>query len=59
MAARRSSMAFICSRRSRMASHLHLVEQAGDLFAVAGDERHGGALGDELGGGGDLVDLEV
>ena len=27
--------------------HLHLVEFAGDLLAVAGDEGHGGALGEE------------
>jgi len=38
---------------------LDLVEFAGGLFAVAGDERHGGALGKKLRGGGDLVDLEV
>jgi acetyl-CoA carboxylase carboxyl transferase subunit alpha len=35
------------------------VELAGDLFAVTGDEGHGGALGEELRGGRDLKDLDV
>jgi hypothetical protein len=38
---------------------LDLVEFAGGFLAVACDERHGGALGKKLRGGGDLVDLEV
>ena len=38
---------------------LDLVEFAGDLFAVTGDEGDGGALGEELGGGRDLEDLDV
>ena len=33
---------------------LHLVERAGGLLAVAGDEGDGGAVGEEFGGGADL-----
>src|SRR5690606_9532582 len=36
---------------------LDLVELAGDLLAVAGDEGDGGAFLEQLGGGGDLGDL--
>jgi hypothetical protein len=39
--------------------HLHLVEFAGDLLAVARDERHRRALGEQLRRGGDLEDLHV
>ena len=34
---------------------LHFVEFTGLLFTVAGDEGHGAAVGDEGGGGGDLL----
>ena len=38
---------------------MHLIEFAGDLLAVAGDERDRTALGEELGGGGNLGDLDI
>ena len=38
---------------------LHFVEIAGDLFAIAGDEGHGGALVEEFDRGGQALETDI